>query len=58
MPMFRSSQARIGACAAALLSAALLFAVPAMQAQQAPDIDSARIPFSAAFRAGRRPRER
>ena len=45
MPMFRRSRARIGVGAAALLSAALLFGVPAMQAQQAPDIDSAQNPF-------------
>ena len=45
MPMLRRNRAGIGDGAAALLFAVLLFGVPAMQAQQAPDIDSAQNPF-------------
>ncbi|MFP5249172.1 MAG: TolC family protein, partial [Acidobacteriota bacterium] len=43
--MLRRNRAGIGNGAAVLLSAALLFGVSAMQAQQAPDIDSAQNPF-------------
>ncbi|MGC9223896.1 MAG: TolC family protein [Terracidiphilus sp.] len=44
---------RIGDGAAALLSAALLFGVPAMRAQQAPDIDSAQNPFFGSVPSGK-----
>ncbi|MGC9159157.1 MAG: TolC family protein [Terracidiphilus sp.] len=53
MPIFRRNRAGAGDCAAALLFAALLFGVPALRAQQTPDIDSVQNPFLGGVPSGK-----
>ncbi len=52
MPMFRRSCMNAGAPVGALLFAALLLGVPAVQAQQTPDIDSTQNPFLGSVPSG------